>query len=152
MYLSFWRLLHITCIWSCNFIIILVQLYSISGLDWTGALVFPDPTARYAGCGRNYLARSKLQNTSELHSISGCVIWEQVSCNNSWQDAALSWQITGLLCQLNTTWDPPQLLCSTSHIWGEDLERYPTFSLVELLHCFALIGRELQSVETFSLL
>ena len=29
-------------------------------------------------------------------------------------------------------------------------ERYPAFSLVELLHCCALIGRELQSVEIFS--
>ena len=50
---------------------------------------------------------SVVQNTDQLHSISGCVIWVRVSCNNSWLHAELSWQITGLPCQLNTTRDAP---------------------------------------------
>ena len=60
---------------------------------------------------------SVVQNTDQLHSITGCVIWEQVSCNNSWLHAELSWQITGLPCQLNTTRDPPN--SSAPHLsWG----------------------------------
>ena len=36
------------------------------------------------------------------------------------------------------------------HLHHASSERYPAFSLVELLHCCALIGRELQSDEIFS--
>ena len=33
---------------------------------------------------------------------------------------------------------------------GHQVERYPAFSLVDLLQCYVLIGPELQSVEIFS--
>ena len=52
---------------------------------------------------------------------------------------------------LSPTQDSPQAclacyrLLSPSH-----QERYPAFSLVQLLHYCALIGRELQSVEIFA--
>ena len=107
--------------------IVIASVYKISNLVvlkfplCTGAevsaLIWPACWSLCMLVGLVSVIISVVQNTDQLHSISGCVIWVRVSCNNSWLHAELSWQITGLPCQLNTTRDPPN--SSAPHLsWG----------------------------------
>ena len=107
--------------------IVIASLYKISNLVvlkfplFSGAeipaLIWPACWSLCMLVGLVSVIISVVQNTDRLHSISGCVIWERVSCNNSGLHAELSWQITGLPCQLNTTRDPPN--SSAPHLsWG----------------------------------